>query len=203
MYQLLEASCRIKLPVTDCYFGPSTAFTQVSKILLNEAFVIDDVVRCCFLRGKNIICSRKWALCNLLLHSNIRILFLSWLQWRTLTLHSESIFQCATTYSVSLHLLLLLTSVHCHSWLCLGCVTGTPEAGAASRAIWVFPGFDATRVCLEHVHGGPDCPGDLFSHRKPLPEGQLLSQHGWIQTHLELSPWAGQVSVQVPGLADH
>lgn len=102
-----------------------------------------------------------------------------------------------------LHLLLLLTSVHCHSWLCLGCVAGTPEAGAASRAIWVFPGFDATRVCLEHVHSGPDCPGDLFSHRKPLPEGQLLSQHGWIQTHLELSPWSVQVSVQVPGPAVH
>lgn len=89
---------------------------------------------------------------------------------------------------------------HCHSCLCLGCVTGTPEAGAASRAIWVFPDFDATRVCLEHVHSGPDCPGDLFSHRKPLPEGQLLSQHGWIQTLLELPPWAGQVSVQVPPL---
>lgn len=65
-----------------------------------------------------------------------------------------------------------------HSWLFFN--IGTPEAGAASRAIWVFPGFDATRGCLEHVHSGPDCPGDLFSHRKPLSPGQLLSQHGWI-----------------------
>lgn len=164
-----------------------------------HSFIVED---CCFLIGEKLIHTRPWALHILL--SNIMIFFLSWLQQRILTVFREFVvclFLLGTPCSVPLHLLLLSTSFHCHCWLCLGCVTGTPEAGAASRAIWVFPGFDATRVCLEHVHSGPDCPGDLFSHRKPLPEGQLLSQHGWIQTDLEPSSWAEQVSVQAPGPA--
>lgn len=61
-------------------------------------------------------------------------------------------------------------------FLPLVCVTG--PAVAASWASRVFPGFDATRLCVEHVHSGPDCPGDLFTCRQPLPAGQSLSQHG-------------------------
>lgn len=85
-------------------------------------------------------------------------------------------------------------------WLCYRCTRGRGSQPGWSEC---FLGFDATRVCLEHVHSGPDCPGDIFSHRKPLPAGQPLSQHGWIQIILEPSPWAGQVSVQLPGLSVH
>lgn len=86
---------------------------------------------------------------------------------------------CGRIPSLSLSLCasaLALTFFHHHSGLGLGFVAGTP--GAASRATRVFPGFNATPVQLEHVHGRPDCPGDLFSHSKPLPKGQPLSQHG-------------------------
>ena len=52
---------------------------------------------------------KREDLCNLLSYSNIRVFFLSWLHFQMLALLSESIFQCAATYSVSLHLLLLST----------------------------------------------------------------------------------------------
>lgn len=46
---------------------------------------------------------------------------------------------------------------------------------AASLVGGEFPGLDANRLQLEHVHCRLDCPGDLFTRTKLFPAGQPLA----------------------------